>query len=114
MINTKLFGQIIIFATIQSIIGSVEMSNKFCLISVTKDQETLQRAADGLTLYIIFGLFWTLGNASYFYSVYKKPGLIYALFANILMMFIIVFNYINLFNKACKKYNLKFPNLFEF
>lgn len=114
MINTKLIGQTILFATIQSIIGSVEMSNKFCLISVTKDQETLQRAADGLTLYIIFGLFWTLGNASYFYSVYKNSGLLYALISNIFMMVIIAGNYINLFYKASKQYNLKFPNLFDF
>jgi hypothetical protein len=113
MINTKLLGQVFLFATIQSIIGSVEMSNKFCLISVTKDQETLQRAADGLTLYIIFGLFWAFGNITFFYSKYKFVGLWYSLIVNVLMMSIIIFNYINLFNKAVKQYNLKFPKLFD-
>jgi len=114
MINTRLIGQVFLFATIQSIIGSVEMSNKFCLISVTKDQETLQRAADGLTLYIIFALFWTFGNVTFFYSKYKLTGFWYALVVNLFMMLIIILNYLNLFKKAVKQYDLKFPKLFDF
>jgi hypothetical protein len=72
MINTRLIGQVFLFATIQSIIGSVEMSNKFCLISVTKDQETLQNAAYALSDYLKIALLWTIGTALIGYSNLKE------------------------------------------
>ena len=44
----KLMGKAILLASIQASIGSVEMSSKFSVINFSKDQRTLQAAADAL------------------------------------------------------------------
>ena len=42
----KLIGKSILFASMQFAIGSVEMSSKFSVKNFSKDQDTLQNAAD--------------------------------------------------------------------
>ena len=44
----KLIGKSILFASMQFAIGSVEMSSKFSVKNFSKDQDTLQNAADAL------------------------------------------------------------------
>ena len=57
----ELFGEAILLASMQFAIGSVEMSSKFSVKNFSKDQETLQNAADALSDYLRIGWFWTFG-----------------------------------------------------
>ena len=59
----KMIGEAILLASIQFSIGSVEMSSKFSVKNFSKDQETLQNAADALSDYLKIGIFWTIGVA---------------------------------------------------
>ena len=108
----KIIGDAILLASMQAAIGSVEMSSKFSVTSFAKDQETLQRAADALTSYIIIGTIWTIGTMLILYAKYGNRGLITALVTNLIMLGWIVISYWQSFKIAVKKYKLKMPLLF--
>ena len=106
-----LFGEAILLASMQFSIGSVEMSSKFSVKNFSKDQETLQNAADALTDYLRIGILWTIGLSVLFYAKYAVEGFAMILITNILIMSWIYYSYINCFNHAALKYNLAEPNI---
>ena len=111
--NTKefaiLFGEAILLASMQFSIGSVEMSSKFSVKNFSKDQETLQNAADALSDYLKVALFWTLGLGILFYAKYNLQGFMMILLTNILIISWIYYSYISCFEIAANTYNLKKP-----
>ena len=107
----KMLGNAILLASIQASIGSVEMSSKFSVVNFSKDQETLQGAADALTGYLFIALIWTIGSAMISYGQYSIPGLITSLLANLVLVGWIYFSYLHSFRVAKDKYNLKFPKV---
>jgi hypothetical protein len=106
-----LFGEAILLSSMQFSIGSVEMSSKFSVKNFSKDQETLQNAADALTDYLRIGILWTIGLSVLFYAKYDIEGFGMILITNILIMAWIYYSYINCFNLAAQKYNLAEPNI---
>lgn len=108
----KVVGKAILFASMQFAIGSVEMSSKFSVKNFSKDQATLQNAADALSDYMIIGVFWTLGTSMVFFANHGFMGL----FANILCNFAILLwiyaSYMNAFRQAAEANNLKMPKMF--
>ncbi len=108
----KVIGKAILFASMQFAIGSVEMSSKFSVKNFSKDQGTLQNAADALRDYIIIALLWTLGNAFVFYASYGMPGAWIAIGANIFIIMWIYLSYIKAFKDAVAKNNLQMPTVF--
>lgn len=107
----KMLGNAILLASIQASIGSVEMSSKFSVVNFSKDQETLQGAADALTGYLMIALVWTIGSAMISYGQYSTYGLITSLVANLVLVGWIYFSYLHSFQVAKEKYNLKFPKV---
>lgn len=101
----------IFYASIQASIGSVEMSSKFSVMNFSKDQETLQRAADALKSYIIVGSVWSIGTVLALYSSHGWCGAWVGLTSNIVMMTWIIVSYIKAFNEAAEKYGLQKPVL---
>lgn len=108
----KTVAKAIFYASIQASIGSVEMSSKFSVINFSKDQETLQRAADALKSYMIVGTIWTIGTMLALYASNGWCGAYVALTANVVMMGWIFISYIKAFSEAAKRYQLKEPVLF--
>lgn len=108
----KILGQAIFYSSIQAAIGSVEMSSRFSVMNFSKDQETLQNAADALRSYMFVAIMWTLATVLVMYSQYGCYGILAALVANILYVGWIYFSYINAFNSAAKKYGLHPPVVF--
>ncbi len=109
----KLIGKSILFASMQFAIGSVEMSSKFSVKNFSKDQDTLQNAADALSDYLIIGLLWTFGTSLIFYTNYKWTGVGINMVINFAIMYWIYWSYIKSFDSACKKYDLKKPIMFK-
>jgi hypothetical protein len=109
----KLIGKSILFASMQFAIGSVEMSSKFSVKNFSKDQDTLQNAADALSDYLIIGLLWTFGTSLIFYANYKWNGVILNTVINFAIMYWIYWSYIKSFNSACDKYGLVSPIMFK-
>lgn len=107
----KLMGNAILLASIQASIGSVEMSSKFSVVNFSKDQNTLQGAADALTGYLFIGTIWMIGSILINYGQYGWWGLIASLVANIVIMGWIVLSYIQAFHIAVRRYGLKFPKI---
>lgn len=107
----KILGKSILLASMQFAIGSVEMSSKFSVRNFSKDQDTLQNAADALSDYIIIGILWTMGTSFLLYSSYGLKGLFYNVVANILIILWILLSYLSAFRYACKKYDLKMPKI---
>lgn len=107
----KLMGNAILLASIQASIGSVEMSSKFSVVNFSKDQSTLQGAADALTGYLFIGTIWMIGSIFINFGQYGWPGFYASLVANIIIIGWIVGSYIQAFNIAVKRYGLKFPKI---
>lgn len=59
---------------IQAAIGSVEMSSRFSVMNFSKDQDTLQNAADALRSYLYVAFMWTLATVLVMYSQYGYYG----------------------------------------
>lgn len=109
--NMKMIGEAILLASIQFSIGSVEMSSKFSVKNFSKDQETLQNAADALSDYLKIALFWTVGVTILLQSNYGAAGAISALIANAVIIIWVYVSYIQSFKIASQKYNLVMPKV---
>ena len=109
----KVVAKAIFYASIQSSIGSVEMSSKFSVMNFSKDQKVLQRAADALRSYILIGTLWTIGTVLSLYASHGMFGVIAGLIANIVMMGWIVVSYRDSFKKAAEHNHLKMPTIFQ-
>lgn len=99
----ELFGEAILLASIQFSIGSVEMSSKFSVKNFSKDQETLQNAADSLCDYLKIAFVWTVGVSLLLYSKYKWIGLIISIISNAIVTMWIYFSYMSAFRDAAAK-----------
>ncbi len=106
-----LFGEAILLASMQFAIGSVEMSSKFSVRNFSKDQETLQNAADALSDYLRIGIMWTIGLTILFYAKHGKVGAMIALITNLLIIAWIYYSYLNAFEYASKTNKLTDPTV---
>jgi hypothetical protein len=108
-----IMGKAILFASMQFAIGSVEMSSKFSVKNFSKDQTTLQHAADALSDYIFVGIVWTLGTCMMFWGSYGMRGSIVNFIANFIIMAWIIQSYKASFIYSCNSGNLKMPTMFR-
>jgi hypothetical protein len=108
-----IIGKAILFASMQFAIGSVEMSSKFSVKNFSKDQETLNNAADALSDYIMIGALWTIGTSFIFYANYGFMGAFWNIATNLAIIAWIYISYIKAFKSAADKYGLKEPKLFN-
>ena len=109
----KIVAKAIFYASIQSSIASVEMSSKFSVMNFSKDQLTLQRAADALRSYIWVGCLWAMGTVMALYASHGPIGALIGLVANVMMMMWTVVSYTRAFKKAAKDNNLKTPTVWN-
>jgi len=109
----KAIAKAIFYASIQASIGSVEMSSKFSVMNFSKDQQTLQRAADALNSYIVIGVIWTIGTMLSLYSAYSTMGAFIGFIMNFIMMGWIVISYVQAFAVAAEQNGLEKPVLFK-
>jgi hypothetical protein len=109
--NMKMLGEAILHSSIQFAIGSVEMSSKFSVKNFSKDQETLQNAADALSDYLKISFLWTIGVAILLHCNYGMAGLITAIASNALIIIWIYVSYLNSFRAAAEKNKLQMPKL---
>lgn len=107
----KVIGMSLFYASMQAALGSVEMSSKFSVKNFSKDQETLQNAADALREYLVIALVWTVATMLIQGSQYGWLGATTALLANALFVMWIYFSYKRAFAQAAKKGNLKLPRI---
>lgn len=110
--HAEIIGQAILLGAIQSSIGSVELSSKFSIASFAKDQDTLQRAADALSGYLIIAFIWMLGTCLVLYSEFGWLGLIYNAITNLIIIAWIYFSYWREFRVAAKRHSLELPKMF--
>ena len=109
----KVIGKAIMLTSIQVAFGSVEMSSRFSVLNFSKDQDTLQNAANALSAYILIGTAWSIGTILVLTSSYNLAGFISALVCNAIIMAWIVISYTMAFKRAAKKYGLQPPTLFK-
>lgn len=109
----KTVSKAIFLASIQSSIGAVEMSSKFSVLNFSKDQATLQRAADALRSYMIIAVIWTMGTVLSLYASHGVCGGWVGFAANIVMMGWIYFSYVTAFKTAAKEHHLQEPTVFS-
>jgi hypothetical protein len=108
----KMLGESILYGSIQFSIGSVEMSSKFSVKNFSKDQETLQNAADALMDYIKISFIWTLGVTMLLFSKYGWKGAVSSIISNLIVVMWIYYSYMDAFKIAVKKNpSLKMPKL---
>jgi len=112
-VDLKMVAEAILYSSIQFAIGSVEMSSKFSVKNFSKDQETLQNAADALFDYMKIGAFWTVGVAILLYCKYKWAGVVGGIISNGMIMLWTYTTYMGAFRIATKKYGLQMPAVFR-
>jgi hypothetical protein len=105
-------GQAIFYASISASFASVLMSSTFSVKNFSKDQETLNGAADALRHYIIMGSIWAIATMFVLYSQEGMCGLWLGLAANAVIMGWIFVLYHNAFNDCVRKYGLEYPKIF--
>lgn len=115
-LSLKALGEAILYSSISFAVASVEMSSKFSVKNFSKDQETLQNAADALSDYLKIGAFWALGTTLVLGARYGKEGAFYSVLMNGLILFWVYWSYMKAFRVAAKKYGLHMPvvNIFSF
>ena len=109
--NLKIIGKTILLSSIGFSVASVEMSSKFSVRNFSKDQQTLQRAADALDAYNLVGGLWAFGVCLLMYGQYGMKGLFSSIVANLLVLLWINLSYIHAFKKAAQDENLAFPKV---
>lgn len=109
----KTVSKAIFLASIQSSIGAVEMSSKFSVLNFSKDQATLQRAADALRSYMIIAVIWTIGTVLSLYASHGACGGWVGFAANAVMMAWIYFSYTTAFKTAARENHLQIPIVFS-
>jgi len=107
----KIVGKAIFLSSILSSIASVEMSSKFSVLNFSKDQQTLQRAADALKNFIIIGSVWTIGTMLSLFAEYGWCASLIGLLACLIMMAWIIISYIKAFKDAAKENHLQVPEV---
>lgn len=110
-LDLKMIAEAILYSSIQFAIGSVEMSSTFSVKNFSKDQETLQNAADALFNYLQVGVFWTVGVAILLYCKYGVAGIVGAIASNGAIMYWMYYNYIKAFAISAEKYGLERPSV---
>jgi hypothetical protein len=109
-----MIGSALLYSGMQFALGSVEQSSRFSVSNFSKDQKTLQAAADALSTYIIIAILWTLASCLVLYGQYGKTGIFWGLITNIVFAGWIVVSYLMTFKKVAKDNGLKMPKMFNF
>lgn len=107
----KICGKAIFWAALQAALASVLLSSEFSIKNFSKDQETLQNAADALYHYLVLAVIWALGSMLILYSSYSWNGLIAAFLANAIIIGWIYYTYVKAFQHAVAKHGLQYPKI---
>lgn len=108
----KIIGKAMMLGSQQYALGSVLMSSSFSVKSFSKDQKTLQDAADALRQYIVAGVVWMISNVLVLWASYGTAGGISAFISNIVVMIWIWKLYTDAFQNAQDVYGLEKPKIF--
>ena len=108
-VNMKCLGDAILYSSISFAIASVEMSSKFSVKNFSKDQQTLQCAADALSDYLKIGVFWALGTILVQYAECGWAGAMTSFVFNFAIMYWIWWSYQKAFKEAAIKNGLQMP-----
>ena len=108
-----ILGEAILLASIQVSLASVELSSKYSVLNFSKDQETLQNAANALYSYVVIGIIFTIGSVLTLSSIYGKRGFLMSVIANFGIIGWIVGSYCLAFKRASERYGLEMPKLFS-
>lgn len=109
--NLKIIGKTILLSSIGFSVASVEMSSKFSVRNFSKDQTTLQRAADALDAYNLVGGLWAIGVCLLMYGQYGIKGLVSSIIANLFVLLWINLSYLHAFKQAANDEKLEFPRV---
>lgn len=109
----KVVGKSILLAGFLVALGSVEMSSRFSVMNFSKDDDTLQRAADALSAFVVIGMIWAIGSTAVLYASYKGVGFVSGIISNGIILGWIYISYTAAFHKAAKRHNLQEPKMFQ-
>lgn len=107
----KVIGKAIMLASQSFAIGSVTQSSVYSVRNFSKDQDTLNNAADALRVYMIIGALWTASNMMVLGASYGIRGVVAAGAFNAIIMYWIWDIYVAAFKEAAQKYNLQEPRV---
>ena len=108
--TAKIIAKALFYSSIQASIGSVLLSSSYSVRNFSKDQSTLQRAADALKGYVIMSIVWTIATMLALYGAYGCFGALVGLAANLAMIAWIVITYFQAFKDCVKEHNLTMPS----
>jgi len=108
----KVIGQSLFWSGLQFSIASVLQSSTFSVLNFSKDQETLQGAADALRHYIIVAVVWTVATMLVMYSKHGLCGLIVGFITNAIIVGWLIGLYLHAFKRAAERNHLQFPLIF--
>ena len=108
-INLKAIGHAIVYSSISFAVASVEIPDKFTLLTAAKTQSELQKACDALSIYVRIGALLTLGSTLILWNTDGAEGGIYSILMNGLVMLWIYWSYMDAFRNVAEKRGLEMP-----
>jgi hypothetical protein len=103
----RVIGKSLFLGSMTTAIASVEMSSKFSVKNFSKDQQTLNRAKQALTEYLMIGTVWLIATVLVQSAEYGWFGAVSALTANLVFMIWIYMSYQRAFKEAAQAHNLQ-------
>jgi hypothetical protein len=110
---SKIIGESLILAAIQTSLGSIELSSKYSVMNFSKDQDTLNGAMVALREYCLIAILWMVGTCAVLYSQFGWKGFVTGFVANNAVLVWIIISYMKCFKKAAIKYGLKEPKFWD-
>lgn len=112
--SSGLVGQALFLSGLQFALASCEMSSRYSVSNFSKDQKTLQSAANALSTYLIIAIIWTIATCLVLYPDNGKTGIFWGLACNLIFVSWIAVSYILTFRKAARENGLQMPKMFNF
>jgi len=110
-VSCELLSSALFLSSVQFSIGSVLLSSTYSVRNFSKDQDTLNNGCGALKEYETVAFIWMIIVALFLVYSHGLKGLIIGLIFNILVIGWIHWRYCIAFKDACKKHNLRHPNV---
>lgn len=107
----KIAGKVLVSATVQLSLGSLELPSRFMIRTFTRTQEAVDATVSEMYSYIVIGLLWTIGTTILMYVQHYYIGAVLNMTVNLLAMWWIIYRRYSVLVETATKYGLQVKSL---
>ena len=107
----KIAGKVLVSATVQLSLGSLELPSRFMIRSLIRTQEAVDATISEMYSYIVIGLLWAIGTTILMYVQHYYAGAVANILVNLLCIWWIVYRRYTVLVETAAKYGLQVKSL---